>query len=179
MHRDEHYEAFLLAAGPQAISCLPGARVENRVDIEGWCAALERGEHPFHLPKCATTPQTDTAIWVFPLRWEGLPHARFERMRATGALSEAQIATLREFEEEGLVTRTSRGYELSILGEVFMGHLVRDLKKEDGRRAVDGYIAEGMALGRAITNGTVTDTNDANNRQIALPVLAEGRRHDA
>ena len=82
-----HYEAFLLAAGPQAVSCLPGARLENRVDIEAWSTALERGEHPFHLPKCSTVPQTDTALWVFPLRWEGLRQDRFDRMRASGAIS--------------------------------------------------------------------------------------------
>ncbi len=168
-----HYEAFLLAAGPQAISCLPGARVENRVDIEGWCRALERGEHPFHVSKCASVPQTDTALWVFPLRWEGLPQARLDRMLAAGSLSDEQLATLAAFEREGLVIHSSRGYELSILGEVFMGHLVGDLKKPDGRRAVDSYIAEGLALGRAINRGRLRDANETNNRQITLPVLQE------
>ncbi|MHC4991476.1 MAG: radical SAM protein [Planctomycetota bacterium] len=169
-----HYEAFLLAAGPQAVSSLPGVRVENRVDIDGWCRALEEGRHPFHLPKCAVTPQTDTALWVFPLRWEGLPQDRLDRMRAEGALSDEQLRTLHAFEREGLVTRTDGGYQLSILGEVFMGHLVRDLKQEQGRQAVDAYIDEGLALGRAISRGVACDQNETNNRQIALPILNGG-----
>ncbi len=171
-----HYEAFLLGAGPQAVSYLPGARVENRVDIAGWCDAIERGEHPFHLAKCLTRHQTDTALWVFPLRCEGLPQHRFDRMIHRGALSKQQLTTFRELQQEGLVIHTSRGYQLSVLGEVFMGHLVRDLKKEEGRRAIDDYIAEGRTLGRAISRGRVSDTNQANNRQIALPVLAPNER---
>lgn len=168
-----HYEAFLLGAGPQAVSSLPGARVENRVDIDGWCRAMEHGEHPFHLPKCADVAQEDTALWVFPLRWEALPQDRFDRMIANRAVSESQLSTLAAFEREGLVIHTSRGYELSILGEVFMGHLVHDLKKDAGRRAVDDYVAEGYALGEAISTGRVADANDSNNRQIALPLLGK------
>lgn len=168
-----HYEAFLLGAGPQAVSSLPGARVENRVDIDGWCRAMEGGEHPFHLPKCADVAQEDTALWVFPLRWEALPQGRFDRMMSIGSISDEQLATLAAFEREGLVIHTSRGYELSILGEVFMGHLVHDLKKDAGRRAVDDYVREGYALGSAISAGEVADGNAANNRQIALPLLGK------
>ena len=164
-----HYEAFLLAVGPQAISSLPGARVENRVDIEGWCQAMERGEHPFHLTKCSDSAQRDTGLWVFPLRWEGLPRERFERMRAS--LSDRQLTTLDAFEREGLVTSGEDGYQVSLLGEVFMGHLVHDLKGDAGRCAVDEYIAEGQRLGEAIRVGQVRDENQANNRQVALPVL--------
>jgi oxygen-independent coproporphyrinogen-3 oxidase len=168
-----HYEAFLLAAGPQSISSLPGARVENTVDIEGWCQAMEQGEHPLHLPKCSTVHQADTALWVFPLRWEGLPQARFDRMMASGAIADEQLRTLQELQQEGLVTHDAAGYQLTILGEVFMGHLVRDLKKHEGRLAIDEYIAEGLALGRAISRGRIADRNEANNRQIALPVIGE------
>ncbi len=166
-----HYEAFLLGVGPQAVSCLPSARVENHVDIDGWCDAIERGEHPFHLAKCSTRAQADTALWVFPLRGEGLPQQRFDRALAQNAMSVRQIETLNEFVQEGLVNHTSHGYELSLLGEVFMGHLVRDLKNEEGRRTIDQYIAEGQTLGRAISDGKMRDDARANNRQIALPIL--------
>jgi oxygen-independent coproporphyrinogen-3 oxidase len=70
--------------------------------------------------------------------------------------------------------RTPKGLELSILGEVFMGQLVRDLKSPRGRAAVDAYIAEGLALGEAISRGRVTDANETNNRQVALSILGEG-----
>ena len=59
-----------------------------------------------------------------------------------------------------------------MLGEVFMGHLVRDLKNEEGRRAVDEYIVEGRTLGRAISDGKMRDDARANNRQIALPIFS-------
>ncbi len=168
-----HYEAFLLGVGPQAISSLPGVRVENRVDIDGWCRAMERGDHPFHLRNCSTRHQRDIALWAFPLRWEGLPQHRWDRMQAAGAISSRQIQVLKELQQEGLIVHTNRGYELSILGEVFMGHIVRDLKSDEGRKAVDDYIAEGERLGRVMAEGAIRDTNEANNRQIALPLLRE------
>ncbi len=174
-----HYEAFLIGAGPQAISSMPGARVENLVDIDAWCRAIEQGAHPFHLPKCATVHQADMALWVFPLRWEGLPLERFERTRARGALCDGQIRTWKDLEAEGLVVRGSGGYELSILGEVFMGHLVRELKKEAGKQAVDEYVREGLALGRAISAGSIRDVNATNNRQLVQPLINEESRLDA
>ena len=68
---------------------------------------------------------------------------------------------------------TSRGHELTLLGEVFMGHLVRDLKKQDGRRAVDAYIAEGERLAASIARGEIADANAANNRQLVEDSVAE------
>ncbi len=146
-------------------------RAENTVDIEEWIRAAERGEHSFCLPKCSTAHQKDTALWAFPLRWEGLPQHRFDRMIANRALTDEQAHTLEAFVDEGLVLHGDDGYRLSILGEVFMGHLVHDLKQTPGRRAVDDYIAEGRALGEAISRGRIRDENRANNRQFALPLL--------
>lgn len=166
-----NYEAFLIGVGPQAVSSLPGARVENLVDIEAWCEAMERGEQPFHLPKCRTTHQTDMALWVFPLRWEGLPYGRFERMLSQNALSDAQLEAWKELEECGLVTSMSTGYELSIIGEVFMGHLVRGLRQDEGKKAVDDYVREGLALGQAISEGRIRDVNPTNNRQLVQALI--------
>ncbi len=165
------YEDFLLGAGPQAISSLPGARIENRVDIEGWCRAIEFGEQPFFLSKCSTAHQRDIALWAFPLRWEGLPQAVFDRARGDGAFSQEQLRTLEERVREGLIQHTAAGYELTILGEVFMGHLVRDLKSEAGRRAVDEYVREGFELAGAIRAGAAEDRNETNNRQLAPHLL--------
>ena len=50
---------------------------------------------------------------------------------------------------------------------------LHDLKKDSGRRAVDDYVREGYALGSAISSGAVADSNSANNRQIALPLLGK------
>ncbi len=173
-----HYEAFLIAAGPQAISYLPGARVENAVNIDRWLTAMEAGEHPFHLPKCSDLAQRDTALWAFPLRWEGLSQARFDRMRTSNAITGTQLETLAGLEREGLVVHSSKGYELSLLGEVFMGHLVHDLKQDAGRQAVDDYVEEGHVLGKAISAGSVVDSNRANDRQVTLSLLNAGRPTD-
>jgi coproporphyrinogen III oxidase-like Fe-S oxidoreductase len=162
-----HYEAFLIGAGPQAISYFPGARVENHVNVKTWADAVENGDNPFHLAKCNDIHQYDTALWAFPLRWEGLPRYRLDRLLSENRLTQYQLNTISQLQDEGLIIDTDRGLELSILGEVFMGRLVRDLKSDLGRKAVDDYIAEGHALGQAIVAGTIADENQTNNRQLA------------
>jgi len=169
------YETFLVGVGPQAVGSLPGVRVENIVDIEAWCAAVRRGEPPLYLPKCSTTAQRDIGLWTFPLRWEGLPYAALDAMRSSGAVSARQLATLSAFGREGLIVAGAEGYALSLLGEVFMGHLVRDLKGEASRAAVDAYVREGAALGSAIASGRTRDGNQANNRQRVLHSLSPRR----
>lgn len=168
------YETFLVAVGPQAIASLPGVRIENLVDIEAWCAAVERDAPPYWLARCSTAHQRDMGLWTFPLRWEGLSHARASAMKAAGAVSPAQLEILDALVREGLVVDGSDRYVLSLLGEVFMGHLVRDLKKDSARAAVDAYIDEGAALGRLVTLGRARDVNLLNNRQLAISSLDDG-----
>ncbi|MCX4246545.1 radical SAM protein [Paraliomyxa miuraensis] len=169
------YETFLLGVGPQAIATMPGVRVENLVDIEAWCAAVERGEPPYCVSKCSTIHQRDMALWTFPLRWEGLSRAHLSALRASSVISPRQEATLAALQQEGLVVEGPNGLALSLLGEVFMGHLVRDLKQDSSRAAVDAYIDEGEALGRAAATGRAPDTNALNNRQLA-EIWLDGRR---
>lgn len=161
-----HYQAFLVGAGASAISSMPGVRLENISGLKEWCEIAERGEHPLCLPKCSTVHQKDTALWVFPLRHEGLPQGRYDWMMENNVLSTEQVQTLEDLCREGMVIKTSGGYELSMLGEVFMGHLVRILKKEPNRVAVDEYIAEGYGLGQAIADGELKDQRSMNNRQL-------------
>lgn len=170
-----HYEAFLLGAGPQAISYLPGARIENHVDVKQWAQAIDTGGCPYHLPKCNDVHQHDTALWAFPLRWEGLPEHRWQRLVKQNVLTQYQLETVEQLQQEGLIIHTERGLELTILGEVFMGRLVRDLKSERGRKAVDDYIAEGHALGEAIVAGKIADENQTNNRQLAESLMSLSR----
>src|SRR5262249_45268398 len=113
------YEAFLLGAGAQAISSLPGVRIENTVDVKEWSAQVERGELAVCLPKCSLAHQKDIALWAFPLRFEGLSRLRYDRMVANDALSPEQTHAFQEAVAEGLVVPNSTGFELSILGEVF------------------------------------------------------------
>ena len=166
-----HYQAFLLGVGPQAVTSVPGARLENVVDVAQWCDLVEAGAPPIFAPKCSTTHQRDMALWTFPLRWEGLPAPRLAELRDSGACTPTQLATLGALEQEGLVHAKAGGYSLSLLGEVFMGHLVRDLKGESGQRVLDDYIAEGRALGAAVARGQAPDGYRINNRQLSQLVV--------
>lgn len=58
------YEDFLIGCGAQAISSIPGARIENTVDINKWMSEAEEERHSFALEKCSLEPQYDIAIWV-------------------------------------------------------------------------------------------------------------------
>jgi len=169
-----HYESFLLGMGPQAVSSMPGVRLENLVDTEAWTAAVQRDALPVCVSKCSTVHQRDMALWTFPLRWEGLPRRRWDAMLNAGALTESQRATFEALQHEGLITASADGFALSLLGEVFMGHLVRDLKAAPGRAAVDAYIDEGNALGKAAARGAAPDANPLNNRQTATKWLGRG-----
>ena len=171
----QRYEDYLIGVGPQAVSSLPGVRIENRVDIEGWNQTVENGHCPWHLPKCATVHQRDTLLWAFPLRWEGLPKEPLEKGFRKGHFTPEQIETLHRYVQEGFIVETEDKFALSILGEVFMGHLVRGLKNREGRLAIDEYIREGQALGTAIAQGKVADRNAANNRQSVSDLLLEDR----
>lgn len=168
------YETFLLGVGPQAVSSMPGVRLENLVDVGAWSAAVERDALPVCISKCSTVHQRDMALWTFPLRWEGLPRARWEAMCESGVLSKTQRRTFDALRHEGLITATGDGFMLSLLGEVFMGQLVRDLKGDAGRAAVDAYIAEGQALGRAAALGSAPQGNELNDRQQAARWLTRG-----
>lgn len=161
------YETFLLGIGPQAVSSMPGVRLENLVDVSAWRASVSKGELPVHVSKCSTAHQRDMALWSFPLRWEGLSRSRWAQMCSDGALTATQVQTFEALQHEGLISPTEHGFKLSLLGEVFMGQLVRDLKADAGRAAVDAYIEQGVALGRAAAHGAAPDTNALNNRQHA------------
>jgi oxygen-independent coproporphyrinogen-3 oxidase len=162
------YETHLLGIGPQAVSSLPGLRIENQVDVESWSASVERDQAPFCVSKCSTAHQRDMALWAFPLRWEGLARATFDAMCSRdGALRPGQLETFAELRREGLVVEEPDRYCLSLLGEVVMGHLVRDLKADASRAAIDAYIEEGKALGRAVARGQLRDNNALNDRQRA------------
>jgi oxygen-independent coproporphyrinogen-3 oxidase len=161
------YETFLLGVGPQAVSSLPGLRLENLVDVGAWSEAVKRDQLPVCVSKCSTVHQRDMALWTFPLRWEGLSRARWDAMLRDDALTPGQQHAFAALQHEGLITASEDGFSLSLLGEVFMGQLVRDLKSDSGRAAVDAYISEGEALGHAAAQGDAPEGNRLNNRQHA------------
>lgn len=162
------YGDVLLGVGAQAISYLPGARIENIVELNEWTAAVEKGDLPFYTSKCSFAKQQDMALWLFPLRWEGLPYQQYESMLQQGVLDNKQIDTLREFINEGLIIEGMDGFELSIVGEVFMGHLVHGLKNVSSQKVIDEYIKEGFNLGKSATgiqSMKHKEKNQLNNRQ--------------
>lgn len=167
------HEDFLIGAGAQAISSLPGVRVENVVDIDEWMNASKKGQHAFALEKCAITEQEDMALWVFPLIHDGLKIDEYETMRAKGAIDSEQQNTFQRYLSEGLIIRDSEKYTLSIIGEVFMGHLVRGMKKIEDQRVIDTYITEGHTIGKLLADNKLKRENKNNNRQLFAASMRE------
>ncbi|WP_301234087.1 radical SAM protein [Pandoraea cepalis] len=159
------YEDFLLGCGAQAVSSAPGVRIENTVDIDAWMTAAEQGEHSLCLEKCSLEHQRDMALWVFPLMADGLDKGEFDAMLASGAIDQHQTQTFDAFIEEGLIIEDSARYRLSVIGEVFMGHLVRLLKKPEDQAVIAGYLAEGYQLGKMLNDKRIPRNNAANDRQ--------------
>ncbi|MBD1557782.1 radical SAM protein [Vibrio sp. S9_S30] len=164
---------FLIAAGAQAISSLPGVRIENTVDINQWIEQTEKKKQAIFLPKCNVRKQEDTALWVFPLRHEGLLKSQYNRMLRQNAIDEEQVKTFKGLIEEGLIVDSGDRYELSILGEVFMGRIVYDLKKEEGKQTIKEYIDEGYLLGKLLGENNIRAKGFHNNRQIATKIIDE------
>ena len=161
------YDDFLIGCGPQAISFIPGARIENTVDIDTWMQSAEKGCHSFALQKCSLEHQRDTALWVFPLIADGLNKNEYEELKTSGVIDETQINNFETFIKEGLITETADRYFLTIVGEVFMGHLVRQLKKVADQDVVEDYIKEGYILGKMLSENKIPRSNAVNNRQSA------------
>jgi coproporphyrinogen III oxidase-like Fe-S oxidoreductase len=163
---------FLVGVGAQAISSLPGVRVENTVDIEEWMRSAEKGEHSFALEKCSLDHQQDMALWVFPLMYNGLLVDEYEELKSICAIDQHQVSTFESYVKEGLIVRFGDRYLLSITGEVFMGHLVRSLKKPADQKVIDEYVNEGHVLGELLAQNKVKNSNSVNNRQI-FKIFAE------
>ena len=159
------YDDFLIGCGAQAISSIPGARIENTVDIDRWMSESEQGRHAFALEKCSLDQQYDTALWVFPLMAKGLLKSEFEELKSADLIDSVQVKSFEKFIAEGLVIDTGESYFLSITGEVFMGHLVRELKKERDQQVIDEYISEGYVLGSLLTENKIPRNNSINDRQ--------------
>lgn len=163
-----HYDSYLIAAGAQAIGSAPGVRFENTVNIDNWMSEIQAGGLGFNLKKSGLHHQRDMSLWTFPLFYRGLEKWRYNEMLEGDILSERQTATLWRFVEQGLVYETKDSFQLSILGEVFMGHLVHDLKTETGQSVLDEFIDEGYAIADAINSGLISQVNSANDRQTVM-----------
>jgi coproporphyrinogen III oxidase-like Fe-S oxidoreductase len=165
------YEDFLIGCGAQAISSIPGARIENTVDINQWMNEAESGRHSFALEKCSLESQYDAALWVFPLMANGLLKEEFDSLIAAGRIDDEQAKSFEQFISEGLIIDNGTNYNLSIIGEVFMGHLVKTLKKIDGQEVISEYIKEGYLLGNLLKDGKIPRNNSVNDRQKTKEVL--------
>lgn len=97
----------------------------------------------------------------------GLLKSEYESLRESGKIDASQIKTFQEFISEGLIIDNGNRYNLSIVGEVFMGHLVRSLKKSGDQKVIDEYIDEGYVLGSLLKDGKIPRNNSVNDRQKA------------
>lgn len=167
------YDDFLIGCGAQAISSIPGARIENTVDIDKWMSEAQSGRHAFALEKCSLDKQYDTALWVFPLMAKGLLKTEFEELKSADLIDDTQVKSFEKFMTEGLIIDGGDSYFLSITGEVFMGHLVRELKKESDQQVIDDYISEGYVLGSLLSENKIPRNNSINDRQRIKEFLAK------
>ncbi len=163
-----HFDTFLIAAGAQAIGSVPGVRFENTVNIDKWLESVADGEYGFNLKKSALSNQEDMSLWTFPLFYQGLKKDKLSKLISSGYVSNSQISVLNDLVSEGLIVEKENEYKLTILGEVFMGHIVKLLKKEEGQEVLDDYIAEGFMIGSAINDGLIDQENSSNDRQTVL-----------
>lgn len=161
------YEDYLIGCGAQAISSIPGARIENTVDVDKWMDSAEKNIHSFALEKCSLDPQKDAALWVFPLMANGLLKNEYEDLKNSNVITNTQIESFESYIEEGLIVDNNDTYTLSITGEVFMGHLVRGLKKPEDQAVLDDYISEGYVLGTLLVDNKIPRNNIINDRQRA------------
>ena len=166
-----HFDAFLIAAGAQAIGSVPSVRFENIVNIRKWRESVESGGYGFNLKKSALVEQRDMSLWSFPLFYQGLRKSKLNQLLNNSSINDRQIKTFNELIEEGLIVERTNEYKLTILGEVFMGHIIRLLKKEQGQRVLDSYIEEGFSIGRAINKGVIKQNNQANDRQTITEMI--------
>ena len=163
------YEDYLIGVGSSAISYFPGLRLENISDYNQWMSAINRGALPYNLDKSSIDDQLDMALWGFPLQFRGLSHSNFIKMKERQIITEKQLKTFNEYIEEGLIhLNNNNTYELTITGEIFMGHLVKKLKKEEDQKTIDNYINEGRKIGELIASGKIKKTHNINNRQLDL-----------
>ncbi len=149
------YETFILAAGAQAVSYLPGVRLENLGDIEEWMESIEQGEQPYDLNSCSLAHQKDFALWHFPLKYNGITKELFQELNDTGAVSKDQIDSFHQMIDEGMIFEEENQYVLSLLGEVFLGHIVRALKSPGEGQIVDQHIKQGFNQARELANECV------------------------
>lgn len=163
------YNDYLIGIGASAISHIPGLRLENIADFNEWMRAVESNNLPYDFEKCSTTEQVDMALWVFPLKFSGLPKNDYETLIKENKITEAQQRTFEKYINDGLLYLDQRDcYNLTITGEIFMGHLVKNLKKQDDQLVITRYIDEGIKIANKISSGELDSNNNINNRQLNL-----------
>jgi len=167
------YDSFLVGFGAQAISSIPGIRLENIVDINRWKQNIDAGGIGINLRHSTIAHQYDMALWTFPLFYDGLPECVYRDLIENNRLSVKQIERFESFIRDGLIVQWGKYYRLSIIGETFMGHIVRELKSDEGKVILDEYIDEGYQLAEAVNSGVIDRSNSLNDRQQAEAWLSQ------
>ncbi|MCL2897115.1 radical SAM protein [Brenneria tiliae] len=163
------YEDFVIGVGSSAISYFPGLRLENISDHHKWISAISNNNTPYDLEKSSIEDQYDMALWGFPLKYHGLSVEKFDKMSSKGIINQKQIQTFKQYIESGLIYLNNNNYyDLTITGEIFMGHLVRGLKNDEDQKVIDEYVDEGKKIGEMISLGKIRKEHNVNNRQLNL-----------
>lgn len=134
------YEDILISVGPSAIGYAPGIRYENTDDLDTWTEMVKNDKLPFNYANSSLITKKDLTLTLFPLRFEGLLKKDLEKIKESEAITSKQFETFHKLISEGFIRENGNKYELSILGKVFMGNIVHDLKKEADQRIIEKKI---------------------------------------
>ncbi|MBF0315252.1 MAG: radical SAM protein [Oligoflexia bacterium] len=135
-----NYDDCLFALGASSIGSLPGCRFENIRDPEEWIIDIKKGGYGIDLGKTYMEQQNDLALWSFPLNSNGISKKVYNEFIENNAIASQQDVVFRQLIDEGLIYESEDHYSLTILGEIFMGHIVRLLKNPGERGALDKEI---------------------------------------
>ena len=160
------YDDFLIGVGASAVSYFPGLRIENKSSLVEWMEDIRSEQLPYDLKKCSIEEQKDMALWGLPLNFHGIHKDELNEMIDNNIIDNNQMATFKDYIRQGLIRLNANGtYNLTILGEVFQGKLVKGLKKERDQKVITEYIDEGYELALLASEGKISDIHTLNNRQ--------------
>ncbi|WP_129543247.1 radical SAM protein [Serratia sp. 1D1416] len=163
------YDDFLIGVGASAVSYFPGLRIENKSSLTEWMADIKSGILPYDLKKCSIEKQKDMALWGLPLNFRGIHKDELKKLINNGILDNNQVATFEDYIRQGLIKLNADDvYNLTVLGEVFQGKMVKELKKKKDQQVLTNYIDEGHELALLVSEGRIMDINTLNNRQKGI-----------
>ena len=124
------YNDVLIGVGPSAVSYLRGIRLRNVRNVFSWGDHIENNIIPIDIEQSFFIPNPDLEFWNFPLSRNGINKNYINEMIMKNNISFEQIQTFNNLINDGYIYENNNTYFLTIMGEVFMGNIIEDLRKK-------------------------------------------------